>query len=195
MQEPRPASQQSNISQISNTSNIGTFRPAQGSFTVNEESKDSLRSALEQWAKQRWVRRGSCPMLSWKVGLPPKQTEKLVSNAGTFLRRREVTAASVLGVVKLDLLSPAEVEEVAKVIGVWREKALVTQTPSRKKTKTSSTPKTPVAQPMLHSRSSAGTKNVEPSEGKLYNHCTLLKLTFVQMFSPLHPPALLYPLR
>lgn len=148
MQAPsRPGSRASNVSQISDLSNTSKFQPVRGTFVVNKESKDSLRQALEQWAKQRWERRGSSPLLSWKVGLPPKQTDKILANAASFLRLREVTPEAVLKVVKLDLLLAVEVEEVAKVIGEWREEAVITATPGRKKVRSENQANMPIAQP------------------------------------------------
>jgi hypothetical protein len=85
--------------------------------------------------------------VSRKIGLPPKQTDKLVSNAAAFMRMRDVTADAVLKVVKLDLLSPMEVGEVAKVIHDWREDAAITATPSRKKGRPIAARDTPVVQP------------------------------------------------
>ena len=148
MQAPsRPGSRASNVSQVSNVLNASTFQPVRGNFTVNKESKDSLRQALEQWAKQRWQHRGSSPLLSWKVGLPPKQTDKIVANASSFLRLREVTPDAILKVVKLDLLSPVEVGELANVVGEWQEEATVTATPTRKKGHSVNQVDTPIMQP------------------------------------------------
>jgi hypothetical protein len=87
--------------------------------------------------------------VSQKIGLPPKQTDKLVSNAAMFMHMRDVTAGAILKVVKLDLLSPVEVSKVAKVIHDWREDAAITATPSHKKGHPIAAPDTPVVQPLF----------------------------------------------
>jgi hypothetical protein len=57
--------------------------------------------------------------LSRHIAMPPKRVEKIVSGAAGFLRVREVTTDSLLKMVKLDLLSCTEVEEVAQVISSY----------------------------------------------------------------------------
>jgi hypothetical protein len=58
-----------------------------------------------------------------------------------------VTPEAVLKVVKLDLLLAVEVEEIAKVIGEWREEAVITVTPGRKKVCSENQANMPITQP------------------------------------------------
>jgi hypothetical protein len=119
MQTPaRPSSRASNTSNISATSHT-SFQPVRGSFVVSKDSKESLRDALGRWCQRRHEQQGSSLLISRKIGLPPKQTDKLVSSAATFMCMHDVTADAILKIVKLDLLSPAEVCKVEKVIHDW----------------------------------------------------------------------------
>jgi hypothetical protein len=107
--------------------------------------------------------------------LPPKQTEKIVSNAATFLRTHEVTTAALLKVVKLDLLMPAEVEEITQVITYWRESAGITTTPSRKKGRSDPPRDPPIAQPSFMQGIAAGkhtdTGFISTHQGELHLLC------------------------
>ena len=58
-----------------------------------------------------------------------------------------MTPEAALKVVKLDLLLAVEVEEVAKVIGEWREEAVITATPGRKKVRSENQANMPITQP------------------------------------------------
>lgn len=58
-----------------------------------------------------------------------------------------MTPDAVLKVVKLDLLLPSEVGEVADVIGGQWEEAVVTATPSCKKVHSEKQANTPITQP------------------------------------------------
>lgn len=60
---------------------------------------------------------------------------------------REVSSEAILKIVKLDLLTASEVEELAKVIGDWRDQAMVMASPNRKKGRAVAGSNTPIAQP------------------------------------------------
>lgn len=81
----RPSSRVSQISNSSAVSNASQFQPIRGRFVILNKSKDALRDALVAWRERRWERRGSCVFIPPEVGLPPKQTNKLVSNAAGFM--------------------------------------------------------------------------------------------------------------
>jgi hypothetical protein len=78
----------SRMSNISNASNISTsaFLPLRGDFVIAKESKESLRSALDEWSKQRHKRHGGGKFLSRHIAMPPKCVEKIILSAAGFLR-------------------------------------------------------------------------------------------------------------
>jgi hypothetical protein len=91
-----------------------------------------------------------------------------------FMRMRDVTADAILKIVKLDLLSPAEVCKVAKVIHDWREDAAIIATPSCKKGPLIATPATPVMQPSFAQHASVWIGNhTHSTQGEVIHLDTL----------------------
>jgi hypothetical protein len=157
-------------SRASNTSrsdrsvvSLSAFLPLHGNFVITKESQQSLRTALDEWSKQRHERRGGGKFLSRHVAMPPKRVEKIVSSAAGFLRVREVTTDTLLKTVKLDLLSRTEVQEVAQVISEWQDEATVSATPGRKKSRPALLPSTPIPQPAFAAPSSKSVDTSMPS--------------------------------
>jgi len=146
----------------------------QGSFVVSKDSKELLRDALGRWCQRRHEQQGSSLLISRKIGLPPKQTDKLVSSAAMFMCMLDVTADAILKIIKLDLLSPAEVCKVEKVIHDWREDVVITATPSRKKGCPIATPATPVTQPSFAQHASVWIGNhTHSTQGEVIHLNTL----------------------
>ena len=162
MQPPdRPVSRASNISNASAVS-ANSFLPVRGNFIVDKESKESLQAALDEWSKRRHEKRGGGKFVSCHIALPPKCVEKIISSAAGFLRMREVTTDTLLKTIKLDLLLPAEVEEVAHIISDWRSEATVLETPHHKKQRSALQPSTPISQPNFVAGPLKGTTNSMP---------------------------------
>ena len=147
MQPPdRPVSRASNISNASAVS-ANSFLPVRGNFIVNNKSKESLRAALDGWSKRRHEKCGGGKFVSHHIALPPKCIEKIISSAARFLCMREVTTDTLLKTIKLDLLLPAEVEEVAHIKSNWRSEATVLEMPHHKNQRSALQPSTPISQP------------------------------------------------
>ncbi|KAK6995636.1 hypothetical protein R3P38DRAFT_2567174 [Favolaschia claudopus] len=105
------------------------FEPVKGKQTVSNEDKASLRSELIAWRKDRHFRNGNSPYIPCEVLLPPKQLEKIVSSAATFLGKSIVEPRHVLKVVPWDMAPAADVSEVCDVISRWRLTLDIVRTP------------------------------------------------------------------
>ncbi|KAF8139260.1 hypothetical protein K438DRAFT_1880331 [Mycena galopus ATCC 62051] len=63
---------------------------------------------------------GNSPYIPCEVLLPPKQLEKLVSSAGTFLKHALVEPKHILKAVAWDMAAASDVSEVCDDIARWR---------------------------------------------------------------------------
>ncbi|KAJ7860559.1 hypothetical protein B0H14DRAFT_3134812 [Mycena olivaceomarginata] len=71
--------------------------------SVAKEDKAALRELLVTWREDRHFRMGNSPYIPCEVILPPKQLEKLVASAGTFLKHALVEPKHIQKVVAWDM--------------------------------------------------------------------------------------------
>ncbi|KAK7035040.1 hypothetical protein R3P38DRAFT_3184557 [Favolaschia claudopus] len=152
-----PSRPSSPASVISDTGTVASqqsndFEPVRGKSSVSKEDKSSLRDLLIQWRKDRHIRMGNSPYVPCEVILPPKQLEKLVSSAGTFLKHSLVESHHIRKAVDWDMAAETDVNEVCDVISRWRLTLDIRRTPQsarrpRKRPQTGASPS--ITQPVF----------------------------------------------
>ena len=92
------------------------FAPVKGKQNVSKEDKTALRELLVNWRKDRHFRMGNSPYIPCEVLLPPKQLEKLVTSAGTFLKHPLVEPKHIQKAVPWDMAPDSDVAEVCGLL-------------------------------------------------------------------------------
>ncbi|KAJ7748596.1 hypothetical protein B0H16DRAFT_1552613 [Mycena metata] len=150
----RPASPASDISDSASVAsqNSANFEPVKGKQNVSKEDKAALRDLLVNWRKDRHFRIGNSPYIPCEVLLPPKQLERLVASAGTFLKHPLVEPKHVQKAVPWDMAPDSDVAEVCDVIARWRLTLDIRRTPQsarRPRKRTQQAPTAPTPQPVF----------------------------------------------
>ncbi|KAJ7707105.1 hypothetical protein B0H14DRAFT_721550, partial [Mycena olivaceomarginata] len=143
----RPASPASDMSDSPSTAsqNSADFAPVTGKENVSKEDKTALRELLVNWRKDRHFRMGNSPYIPCEVLLPPKQLEKLVTSAGTFLKHPLVEPKHIQKAVPWDMAPDSDVAEVCDVISRWHLTLDIRRTPQSARRPRKRTQQTPVA--------------------------------------------------
>ncbi|KAJ7901006.1 hypothetical protein B0H14DRAFT_2670424 [Mycena olivaceomarginata] len=105
------------------------FEPVKGKQTVSKEDKAALRALLVTWREERHFRKGNSPYIPAECVLPPKQLEKLVAAASTFLKHSLLEAKHVKKAIAWELASATDIAEVCQVISGWRLTLEISRTP------------------------------------------------------------------
>ncbi|KAJ7876875.1 hypothetical protein B0H14DRAFT_2713373 [Mycena olivaceomarginata] len=105
------------------------FEPVKGKQTVSKEDKAALRALLVTWREERHFRMGNSPYIPAECVLPPKQLEKLVAAASTFLKHSLVEAKHIKKAIAWELASATDIAEVCQVISGWRLTLEISRTP------------------------------------------------------------------
>ncbi|KAJ7791457.1 hypothetical protein B0H14DRAFT_2935254 [Mycena olivaceomarginata] len=105
------------------------FEPVKGKQTVSKEDKATLRALLVTWREERHFRMGNSPYIPAECVLPPKQLEKLVAAASTFLKHSLVEAKHIKKAIAWELASATDIAEVCQVISGWRLTLEISRTP------------------------------------------------------------------
>jgi hypothetical protein len=109
--------------------NSADFEPVKGKHPVSKEDKTVLRELLIAWRKDRHLHMGNSPYIPCEVILPPKQLEKLVASAGTFLTHTSVEPKHIRKAVAWDLAVDSDISEVCDIIARWRLTLEIRRTP------------------------------------------------------------------
>ncbi|KAJ7722836.1 hypothetical protein B0H16DRAFT_1599805 [Mycena metata] len=149
----RPSSSASVISDTGSaaTQNSAEFEPVKGKQSISKEDKAALRTRLIGWREQRHFEMGNSPYLPPECVLPPKQLEKLVAAAGTFLKHALVEPKHVRKAVTWELAAETDITQVCGVISGWRLTLNISRTPpsERRQGKQPRTFMAPIAQPVF----------------------------------------------
>jgi hypothetical protein len=105
------------------------FEPVRGKHTISKEDKAALHDLLVAWRKERHFCMGNSPYIPCEVLLPPKQLEKLVVSAGTFLKHALVEPKHVLKAIPWDMAAASDVSDVCDIIARWRLTLDIVRTP------------------------------------------------------------------
>jgi hypothetical protein len=113
----RPSSALSFISDAGTVaSQDSSFEPVKGKTSVSKEDKASLRELLIKWREERHFRMGNSPYIPCEVILPPRQLEKLVAAAGTFLTHAFVESKHIQKAIQWEMAAPTDLAEVCDVL-------------------------------------------------------------------------------
>ncbi|KAJ7037881.1 hypothetical protein C8F04DRAFT_1180008 [Mycena alexandri] len=150
----RPASPASDISDSASVAsqNSANFEPVKGKQNVSKDDKAALRDLLVTWRKDRHFRMGDSPYIPCEVLLPPKQLEKLVASAGTFLKHPLVEPKHIQKAVPWDMAPDADIAEVCDIISSWRLTLDIRRTPQsarRPHKRAQQAPVVPTPQPIF----------------------------------------------
>jgi hypothetical protein len=142
----RPVSPSSDISDSESmaSQNSANFEPVKGKQNVAKEDKASLRELLVNWRKDRHFRMGNSPYVPCEVLLPPKQLEKLVASAGTFLKLPLIEPKHIQKAVPWDMAPDSDVAEVCNIISRWRLTLDIRRTPQSARRPHKRTQQTPI---------------------------------------------------
>ncbi|KAJ7819693.1 hypothetical protein B0H14DRAFT_3472864 [Mycena olivaceomarginata] len=127
----RPSSPASVISDPGTvaSNNSVDFEPVRGKHTISKEDKAALHDLLVAWGKEPHFCMGNSPYIPCEVLLPPKQLEKLVVSAGTFLKHALVEPKHVLKAIPWDMAAASDVSDVCDIIARWRLTLDIVRTP------------------------------------------------------------------
>ncbi|KAJ7017114.1 hypothetical protein C8F04DRAFT_1157447 [Mycena alexandri] len=109
---------------------------------------------------------GNSPYIPCEVLLPPKQLEKLVASAGTFLTRPLVEPKHIQKAVPWDMAPDSDVAEVCDIISRWRLTLDIRRTPQsarRPRKRTQQAAVAPTPQPVFTHAPPAAAPSPRPS--------------------------------
>ncbi|KAJ7847580.1 hypothetical protein B0H14DRAFT_3675401 [Mycena olivaceomarginata] len=109
----RPVSPSSDISDSVSVASQNSidFEPVKGKQNVSKEDKAALQELLVNWRKDRHFRMRNSPYIPCEVLLPPKQLEKLVASAGTFLKHPLIEPKHIQKAGPWDMAPDSDVAE------------------------------------------------------------------------------------
>lgn len=124
----RPSSAQSAMSR-SSLSSSASFTPLAGAHAVPQPLLDDLRKQLQAWREQQTSELRDYRFVPRDVDFPDRQISTLVSSATRFLNQADVTPRDICKAVQWDSATPAELQDVAEIIALWRCQAAISATP------------------------------------------------------------------
>ncbi|KAJ7028827.1 hypothetical protein C8F04DRAFT_1289473, partial [Mycena alexandri] len=145
---PPPSRPSSPVSVISDSASVAShdsadFEPVKGRNSISKEDKATLRELLVAWRKDRHFRMGNSPYIPCEVILPPKQLERLVASAGTFLAHARVEPKHIQKAAPWDMCADSDVVEVCDIISRWRLTLEIRRTPQSARRPQKRTQQTP----------------------------------------------------